>query len=123
MKSYVTPLAALLAVLGLADLVMVPFMLQVHNDQPPMAATILSGVLGVAFLASIPGLARGRRWVFWTAMACLILNALNSAMGMLAGPGAVFNAAGAFGLVLSVAAIVLLVRSSQRRVARAASGA
>jgi hypothetical protein len=122
MKSTVTPLAALLAVLGLEDLIMIPFMIQAHN-QPPMAATILSGVLGVAFLASITGLARGRRWAFWTAMACLIVNAVNSALATMAGPEALFKAGGGAGLVLSVVAIVLLVRFSPRRAARAARAA
>jgi hypothetical protein len=122
MKSLVTPLAVLLAVLGLEDLIMIPVMIQAHN-QPPMPVTILSGVLGAAFLASIPGLARGRRWAFWTAMACLIVNAVNSALAVMAGPEAVFKAGGALGLVLSVAAIVLLIRTSPRRIARTASGA
>jgi hypothetical protein len=122
MKSPITPLAALLAVLGLEDLVMIPVMIHAHN-QPPTAATILSGVLGAAFLASIAGLVRGRRWAFWTAMACLIVNAVNSALATMAGPETVFKASGAFGLVLSVAAIVLLVRFSPRRAARTASAA
>jgi hypothetical protein len=120
MKSPLTPLAALLAVLGLEDLIMIPFMVQSHN-QPPVAATILSGVLGAAFLASITGVGRGRRWAYWTAMACLIVNAVNSALATMAGPEALFKAGGAAGLVLSVAAIVLLVRLSPRRAARAAS--
>jgi hypothetical protein len=122
MKSPVTPLAAVLAVLGLEDLIMIPFMIHAHN-QPPVAATILSGVLGAAFLATITGLARGRRWVFWTAMACLVVNAVNSALATMAGPEALFKAGGGAGLVLSVAAVVLLVRSSPRRAARAASAA
>jgi hypothetical protein len=60
MKSPLTPLAALLAILGLEDLVMVPVMVQAHS-QPPAAAIIASGVLGAATLASIPGLVQGRR--------------------------------------------------------------
>lgn len=128
MKSLVTPLAAVLAVLGLEDLIMVPIMIEAHN-QPPTAASILSGVLGAAFLASIlgvassPGLARGRRGTFWVAMACLIVNAVNSALGAMAGQETVFKAGGAIGLVLSAAAVVLLVRFSPRRAARAASAA
>jgi hypothetical protein len=50
MKHYVSPLAALLAVLGIEDLIMVPIMLGGHS-QPPMAAIIASGVLGAASAA------------------------------------------------------------------------
>jgi hypothetical protein len=122
MKSPVTPLTALLAVLGIEDLAMIPVMVQAHNE-PPMAATVLSGVLGAATLASIPGLARGRRWAFWTALVSRIVDALNSTMGLLAGPEVIFKAGGAFALILSIVAIVLLVRVSPRRAVRAASGA
>jgi hypothetical protein len=122
MKSYINPLAALLAILGLQDLIMVPIMLEAHS-QPPMAAIIASGVLGAATLASIPGIARGRRWAFWTALACRIVDALSSALGAAGGPEPGFKVAGAVALVLSVAAIVMLIRFSRRRAVAAASAA
>jgi hypothetical protein len=122
MKSPLRPLTALLVVLGIEDLAMIPVMvLAPAHSQPPMAAAALSGVLGAATLVSIPGLARGRRWAFWTALVCRILDALNSLMGTVAGPEAIFKVAGAFALVLSIVAIALLVRVSPRRAARAAS--
>jgi hypothetical protein len=74
MKSPMTHLAALLAVLGLEDLIMVPIMAEARS-QPPVAAIIASGVLGTTTLASIPGQAQGRRWAFWTALACRIVDA------------------------------------------------
>jgi hypothetical protein len=124
MKSPWRPLIALLAVLGIEDLAMVPVMvLAPAHNQPPMAAAALSGVLGAATLVSIPGLARGRRWAFWTALVCRLLDALNSLLGAVAGPEVVFKAGGAFALVLSIVAIALLVRVSPRRAARAASAA
>jgi hypothetical protein len=122
MKSYLNPLTALLAVLGLEDLIMVPIMLGAHS-QPPMAAIIASGVLGAATLASIPGLARGRRWAFWTALACRIIDALSAALGAAGGPEPGFKVAGAAALVLSVAAIVMLIRFSRRGAISAASAA
>jgi hypothetical protein len=120
MKSYMNPLAALLAVLGLQDLIMVPIMLGAHS-QPPMAAIIASGVLGVGTLASIPGLARGSRWAFWTALACRIIDALSSALGAAGGPEPGFKVDGAVALVLSVAAIVMLIRFSRRRTVAASA--
>jgi hypothetical protein len=126
MKSSLRPLAALLAVLGAVDLVMVPFMIQAnhhHAGTPPMPAVVLSAVLGVATLAAIPGLAQGRRWAFWLALISRAVDAVNSALGVVGGPAAGFKVVGAIGLVLSIAALVLLVRVSPRRVARAAGGA
>ncbi len=115
-----TPLAALLAVFGLEDLIMVPVMVQARS-QPPVAAIIASGVLGTATLASIPGLAQGRRWAFWTALACRIVDAASAVLGTAGGPEVVFKAAAAVALVLSVAAIIMLVRFSRRRAVSAIS--
>jgi hypothetical protein len=122
MRSPFTPLAALLAVLGIEDLAMIPVMVQAHN-QPPMAATVLSGVLGAVTLVSIPGLARGRRWAFWTVLVSRLVDAVNSLLGLVAGPEVIFRAGGAFALILSIVAIALLVRSNPRRAVRAATGA
>jgi hypothetical protein len=110
------PLAALLAVLGLEDLIMVQ-----ARSQPPVAAIIAYGVLGAATLASIPALAEGRRWAFWTALACRIVDAASAVLGTAGGPEIVFKAAAAVALVLSVAAIIMLVRFSRRRAVSATS--
>jgi hypothetical protein len=120
MKPYLSPLAALLTVLGLEDLIMVPIMLGAHS-QPPMAAIIASGVLGAATLASISGLVHGRRWAFWTTLACRIVDALSAALGAAGGPEPGFKVAGAVVLVLSVAAIIMVIRFSRRRAIGAAS--
>jgi hypothetical protein len=120
MKSPMTPLAALLAVLGLEDLIMVPVMIQARS-QPPVAAIIASGVVGTATLASIPGLAQGRRWACWTALACRIVDAASAVLGTASGPEIIFKAAAAVALVLSVAAIIMLVRFSRRRAVSATS--
>ena len=122
MKSPITPLAALLAVLGLEDLIIVPVMIHAHS-QPPMAAIIASGVLGAVTLASIPGLRQGRRWAFWTALACRIVDAVSGALGTAGGSQTVLKVAAAVALVLSVAAIILLVRFSRRRAVSATSAA
>jgi hypothetical protein len=118
MKTPITPLTALLAVLGLGDLIMVPVMLQAHS-QPPAAAIILSGVLGVTTLASIPGLVQGRRWAFWSVLACRVLDAVSAALGAAGGPETFLKAAGVVALVLSIAAIVMLIRFGRRRAASA----
>jgi hypothetical protein len=126
MKSGFRTLATLLAIIGVGDLVMVPIMIQAnhhHAGTPPMPAVVLSGVLGVAILAGIVGLAQGRRWAFWVAMIGLIVNAVNSLLGVVAGPGVGFAAVGIVALILSVPAVVLLVRLSPRRAVRTASGA
>jgi hypothetical protein len=88
-----------------------------------MPAVVLSGVLGVAILASMAGLGEGRRWAFWMAMISLIVSAVSDFLGVVAGPGPGFAAVGIIALVLSVPAVVLLVRLSSRRAVRAASGA
>jgi hypothetical protein len=126
MKSGFKAVAALLAVLGALDLVMVPFMYQAnhhHAGTPPMAAVVLNVVLGAAILASIAGLAQARRWAFWVAIISLIVSAVSDFLGVVAGPGPGFAAVGVIALVVSVPAIVLLVRLSPRRAVRAASGA
>jgi uncharacterized membrane protein YfcA len=114
MKSYVTPLTVILAVLGLEDLIMVPVMLAAHS-QPPMPAIILSAVIGIVTLAAIPALIRGRRWAFWTILVCRVLDAVSAALGAAGGPEPVFKVVGTIALVLSIAAIVMLVRFNRRR--------
>jgi hypothetical protein len=122
MKSPATLLAALLAVLGLGDLIIVPVMIQAYS-QPPMAAIIASGVLGAATLASIPGLVHGRRWAFWTALACRIVDAVSAVLGTAGGSETVLKVAAAVTLVLSVAAVIMLVRFSRHRAVSVTSAA
>jgi hypothetical protein len=121
MKSEFRPLAALLTILAAEDLVMVPIMAHA-NPAPPMPATVLSGALGVATLVSIPGLVQGRTWAYWAAMISRVLDAANSVLGVAFGPGPVFVVGSAFALILSIAAIVLLIRLRPRRAVPAASG-
>jgi hypothetical protein len=124
MKLTVTPLTSMLAILGIMYLAMVPVMaLAPARDQPPMAATVLSGLLGAAALASIPGLIRGRRWAFWTAMTTGVVGGLNSFMGLAFGPEVSFKASGGLGLALSIAAVVALIRLRPGHAVGAASGA
>lgn len=69
---------------------MVPVMVQAHSE-PPVAAIIASGVRGAAILAGIPGLAQGRRWAFWTALACRIVDAASAVPGTARGPAIAFR--------------------------------
>jgi hypothetical protein len=118
--------AIFLGALGVFDLVFVPFMIaQYHRTAgtPPMAAIILGAVLGVATLATAPGVGQGRRWAFTAALACRVVDLVTNALGALNHPDAVLGAGGVAGTVLSIAAIVMLVRLNPRRaVRRAASG-
>jgi hypothetical protein len=126
MKSGLKPLAVLLAFLGVGDLVMVPVMLDAnhlyHTGNPPMPAIVLAAVLGIATLASIRGAMQGRRWAFWTVAITRALDIVTSVLGIVAGPGLLYAVVGVVIVVLSVAAIVALVRLSPRRaLGRAAS--
>jgi hypothetical protein len=125
MKSGFRYLAALLAVAGIIDLVMIPFMIDATNTHPssapPSAAIVLSGVLGVATLAAIPALAQGRRWAFWVIMITRILDLLSSALGAAFGPGVIFHVASVVTIAASIPAIVLLVRLNPRRAASTAA--
>ncbi len=126
MKSGLARLAVLLGILGVGDLVMVPFMLAANHQNssgnPPMAAIIIGAILGVATLASLPGLLRGRRSAFWVATTCRIVDTVSAVLGVFGGPGNLFVAVGAINAVLSIAAVVALVRiSSPRAVLRRAT--
>jgi hypothetical protein len=126
MKSGFRPLAVLLGILGVIDLVMVPVMLDAnslyHNGNPPVPAIILGGVLGVATLASIPAARQGRRWAFRVVLITRALDVITSVLGVVAGPGLLYAITGAVTIVLSGAAIAVLIRLSPRRaLGRAAS--
>jgi hypothetical protein len=126
MKAGHKSLAVLLAVLGIGDLVMVPFMIQAnhqHAGTPPMPAIVVSAVLGVATLATIHGAIQGRRWAFWVQVICRVVDMVSAVLGIFGGPDLTFGITGAIGLALSAAAVVLLVRLNPRRAVRAASSA
>jgi len=126
MKLGLRNLAALLAILGVVDLVMVPFMIEANHHTAnaiPPPAIVLGAVLGIATLASIRGVVQGRRWAFWVATICRILDTITSVLGVFAGPGIGFVVVGAVTVVLSIAAIVAMGRLNPRRAPRgAASG-
>lgn len=124
MKFGLRNLAVLLAILGAGDLVMVPFMIEANHHTsgtPPMAAIVLGAVLGIATLASIRGVIQGRRWAFWVATICRILDTISAVLGVVAGPGVGFVVVGAFSALLSIAAIAAMVRLNPRRALRRAA--
>jgi hypothetical protein len=90
---------------------------------PPAPAIVVVGVVAVATLISAAGVARGLRWAFWVAMTGRIIDALSNFLGLTNHPTPVTTVGGGVGLVLSIAAIVLLVRVNPRRAARRASAA
>ena len=126
MKPGLKLMTVLLGILGIGDLAMVPFMIAANHHTagtPPVPAIVAAVIIGVATLVSAVGVTQGRRWAFRVAMTCRILDSISSVLGLLARPSAVLTAGGAVGLVLSIAAIVLLVRLNPRRaLRRAASG-
>ena len=118
MKTRTRSLTALLVVLGIGDLVMVPFMIAANHKTAgsvPVPAIGLGAVLGVATLASLIGIAQGRRWGFLTATISRALDIATSVMGGLFGPALLFRVVGIVTVAASVAAIVLLVRLNPRR--------
>lgn len=119
-------MTVLLGILGVGDLAAVPFMIAANHHTagtPPVPAIVAAIIIGVATLVSAVGVAQGRRWAFAVAMTCRILDSISSVLGLLARPSAVLTAGGAVGLVLSIAAIVLLIRLNPRRTLRRAASA
>jgi hypothetical protein len=124
MKSGLKSLTVLLAILGIGDLAMVPFMIAANHHSagtPPVPAIVLGAVLGVATLASALGVAQGHRWGFILAMICRIVDAVSSGLGVLAAPDTFLRVTGGIGLALSAAAIVQLIRLNPRRAVRRAA--
>src|SRR5580692_1518464 len=116
----------LLVILGVLDLVAIPFMIAANHHTkgtPPVPAIVVVGVVAVATLISAAGVARGLRWAFWVAMTGRIIDALSNFLGLTSHPTPVTAVVGGVGLVLSIAAIVLLVWVNPRRAARRASAA
>jgi hypothetical protein len=125
MKTGLRALTALLVTAGVADLVMVPFMMgTAHSaNAVPPAGIALGGLIGAATLASVPGILRGRRWGFVLAMVCRALDLVQAALGITGGVGAGFVIMGVVFVALSVPALVLLVRLDPRRALRRAPSA
>ena len=126
MKPGFKALTGLLAILGIGDLAIVPSMIAANHHTagtPPVPAIVATIIIGIATLVSAAGIARGWKRAFAVAMTCRIIDSISSALGLLAHPSALLVTTGALGLVLSLAAIVLLVRLNPRRaLRRAASG-
>jgi O-antigen/teichoic acid export membrane protein len=123
MKRDMRVTTALLGILGLGDLAMVPFMIAAHQHppgQPPVPAIAAVALIGIATLASARGAAQGRRRAFRVALACRLLDSISALLGLAVRPSAMLVALSAVTLVLSVAAIILLVRLNPRRTRRAA---
>jgi hypothetical protein len=112
-----TPLRRLtvvtLIVVGVADLIGIPFMLAANHHKAgtvPGAAIIAGGVITVLTLIGAAGLVRAARWAWWLSFIVRIPDLLNSALGVGNHPTAPLTAGGAFCVVVSVIAIVLLFR-------------
>jgi len=113
----------LLGVLAILDAAAVPFMVAANHHThgtPPGPAIVVAGVIAAATLISAFGVARGLRWAFWAAMTCRIIDAGQNFLGLTNHPTPVTTVGGGVGLVLSLAAIVMLVRVNPRRKARLA---
>jgi len=124
MKSELKLTTILLVVLGLLDLVAIPFMIAANHHTkgtPPVAAIVVVGVIAVATFVSVAGVVRGLRWAFWVAMTARVIDGLSNFLGLSNHPSAATTIGGWFGFVLSIAAIVLLVRVNPRRAAKRAA--
>ena len=113
----------LLGILFILDAAAVPFMIAANHHThgtPPGPAIVVAGVIAAATLISAFGVARGLRWGFWVAMTARIVDAVTNFLGLTNHPTPVTTVGGGVGLVLSLAAIVLLVRVNPRRQARLA---
>lgn len=112
-----TPLRRLtiviLVVVGLEDLISLPFMVAAYHSTPgtpPLPAIVAGGIITVLTLTAAAGLIRGSRWAWRLALIVRVLDMISAALGVVARPSAVLTAGGAFGLVVSVLAVVLLFR-------------
>lgn len=113
MKPGIKPVIVLLGVLGIGDLAAVPLMVAAnhHNPaKPPIPAIVAVAIIGLLTLASAAGLAQGRRWSFPVAIACRVLDSVSALLGLQAHPNAALVSVAAGTLVLSLAAVVLLLR-------------
>jgi len=125
MKPEFKRVTVLLGILGILDLAAIPFMIAANHHTagtPPVPAIVVVVVVAVATLVSAAGVARGLRWAFRVALIGRIVDAASNFLGLTNHPSAVTTVGGAVGLVLSLVALVLLVRLNPRRIARRAAG-
>jgi hypothetical protein len=117
MKPGLGPAITLLAILGIIDLLQVPFMVaaQQHAGEPPTAAIIAIVIVGLVTLASAAGLAQGRRRAATTAVTCRVLDSVSALLGLTHRPSTALFYGSAVILVLSIAAIASLARLSLGR--------
>jgi hypothetical protein len=112
-----TPLRRLtivtLVVVGLEDLIALPFMVAAYHSTPgtpPLPAIVAGGIITVLTLTGAVGLMRASRWAWRLSLIVRVLDMITAALGVAARPSAVLTAGGAFSLVVSVLAVVLLFR-------------
>jgi hypothetical protein len=123
MKHGIRLTTALLGILGLGDLATVPIMIAAHqhtSGQPPVPAIAAVGIIGIATLLSSAGAASGRKLALRVALTCRVLDSISATLGLVVRPSTTLAALGAVTLVLSVAAIILLVKLNPRRTPDAA---
>jgi hypothetical protein len=102
-----------LIVVGVADLIGVPFMLAANHHKAgsvPGAAIVGSVIITVLTLIGAVGLTRASRWAWWLSFIVRIPDLISSALGVGAHPTAPLTAGGVFCVVVSVIAFVLLFR-------------
>jgi hypothetical protein len=119
-------ITVLLGILGVLDLAAVPFMIAANHHTagtPPVPAIVVTAIIGVATLVSAAGVARGLRWAFRMALICRVVDTASNFLGLTNHPSAATTVGGGVGLVLSLVALVLLVRLNPRRIARRAASA
>jgi hypothetical protein len=112
-----TPLRRLtvvaLILLAAADLIGVPFMLAANHHKAgsvPGAAIVAGIIITVLTLIGALGLIRASRWAWWLSLIVRIPDLVSSALGVGNHPTAPLTIGGAFCVVVSVIAIVLLFR-------------
>jgi uncharacterized membrane protein len=123
MKPVVKAITILLVITGVLDLVAVPVAIVANhhqNDAVPPVAIALIAIMGVVTLAAIAGVVKAARWAFIAALVCRVVDTLSSLLGAFNHPTVFLGINGVIEVVLSVAAIVLLVRQFPRRATIAA---
>jgi hypothetical protein len=112
--------AILLVITGVLDLAAVPFAIGANHHQSdavPPAAIIVIAIMGVVTLAAALGVTQAARWAFIAALVCRVVDTVSSLLGAFNHPTVFLGVNGVIIVVLSVAAIVLLVRQFPRRAA------
>jgi 4-amino-4-deoxy-L-arabinose transferase-like glycosyltransferase len=109
----------LLVIAGVLDLVAIPFTLSANHHQSdavPPVAIVLIAITAVATLAAAFGVAQAMRWAFIVALVFRVLDTFQAVLGALSHPDLILGVNGVILTVLSISAIVLLVRQFPRRV-------